>query len=37
MMPAIKKAFDLMGYDMEDLFTKNESFKMKIGFMIKNG
>ena len=27
MMPAIKKAFDLMGYDIVNLSTENESLK----------
>ena len=32
MMPAIEKAFDLMGDDIVELSTKNESLKNKIGF-----
>ena len=32
MMPAIKKAFDLMGDDIVELSTENESLKNKIGF-----
>ena len=32
MMPAIKKAFDLMGDDIVDLSTENGSLKNKIGF-----
>ena len=31
MMPAIKKAFDLMGDDIVELSTENESLKDKIG------
>ena len=31
MMPAIEKAFDLMGGDIVDLSTENESLKNKIG------
>ena len=31
MMPAFKKAFNLMGDDIVDLHTKNESLKNKIG------
>ena len=30
MMPAIKKAFDLMGDDIVDLSTENDAFKGKI-------
>ena len=30
-MPAIKKAFDLMGDNIVELSTKNESLKNKIG------
>ena len=32
MMPAIKKAFDLMGDDKVDLSTENDALKNKIGF-----
>ena len=32
MMPAIKKAFNLMGDDIVDLHTENESLKKKIEF-----
>ena len=32
MMPAIKKAFDLMGDDTVELSTENESLKNKIGY-----
>ena len=31
MMPAIKKAFDLLGDDIVDLSTENETLKSKIG------
>ena len=31
MMPAIKKAFDLMGDDIVDLSTENETLKNQIG------
>ena len=31
MMPAIKKAFDLMGDDIIDLSTENDALKNKIG------
>ena len=31
MMPAIEKAFDLMGDDIVELSTENETFKTKIG------
>ena len=31
MMPAIKKAFDLMGDDIVDLTTENETLKNQIG------
>ena len=31
MMPAIKKAFDLLGDEIVDLSTENESLKNKIG------
>ena len=31
MMPAIKKAFNLLGDDIKDLHTENESLKNKIG------
>ena len=31
MMPAIKKAFDLMGDDIVDLSTENNALKSKIG------
>ena len=31
MMPAIKKAFDLLGDDIVDLSTKNDALKNKIG------
>ena len=31
MMPAIKKAFDLMGVDIVDLSTENDALKSKIG------
>ena len=32
MMPAIKKAFDLLGDDIIELSTENESLKSKIGY-----
>ena len=31
MMPAIKKAFNLMGDDIVEIHTKNESLKNKVG------
>ena len=31
MMPAIKKAFNLLGDDIVDLHTENETLKIKIG------
>ena len=31
MMPAVKKAFDLMGDDIVDLQTENETLKNQIG------
>ena len=31
MMPAIKKAFDLLGDDIVDLSTENETLKNQIG------
>ena len=31
MMPAIKKTFDLLGYDIIELSTKNETLKNQIG------
>ena len=31
MLPAIKKAFNLMGHDIKDLHTKNETLKNQIG------
>ena len=31
MMPAIKKAFNLLGNDIVDLSTENEALKEKIG------
>ena len=31
MMPAIKKAFDLLGDDINDLSTENDALKNKIG------
>ena len=31
MMPAIKKAFDLLGDDIVDLFTENDGLKNQIG------
>ena len=40
MMPAIKKAFDLLGGDLVELHTENESLKNKIGSYdekMKNG
>ena len=35
MMPAIKKAFNLMGDDIVDLSTENDALKKKIGFYDK--
>ena len=35
-MPAIGKAFDLMGDDIVELFTKNESLKNKRGSYDEN-
>ena len=32
MMPAIKKAFNLLGDDIVELSTKNDALKNKIGF-----
>ena len=32
MMPAIKKAFNLMGVDRVELSTKNDALKSKIGY-----
>ena len=37
MMPAIKKAFNLMGDDRVELHTENENLKNKIGPTMKNG
>ena len=36
MMPAIKKALDLMGDDIVELSTENESLKNKIGSFDEN-
>ena len=30
-MPAIKKAFNILGYDIVDLSTENDALKNKIG------
>ena len=35
MVPAIKKTFDLMGDDIVELCTENESSKIKLGFYDK--
>ena len=37
MMPAIKKAFNLMGDDIVELHTEDESLKNKIGSTMRNG
>ena len=37
MMPAIKKAFNLMGDDIVELSVENESLKNQKGSMMKNG
>ena len=37
MMPAIKKAFTLMGDDSVELSTERDALKNKIGFTMKNG
>ena len=37
MMPAIKKAFNLLGDDIVDLSTENDALKNKIGDYEKNG
>ena len=33
MMPAIRKAFDLMGDDIVELSTETDALKNKIGFV----
>ena len=33
MMPAIKKAFNLLGDDIVELSTENDALKNKIGFL----
>ena len=33
MMPANKKAFDLMGDDIEESSTENESLRNKLGYL----
>ena len=35
MMPAIKKAFHLMGYDIVELSTENKTLKNKMGSYYK--
>ena len=37
MMPAIKKAFGLMGDDIVEISTENESLKIKIGSYDEKG
>ena len=37
MMPAIKKAFNLLGDDIAELSTENDALKNKIGAYDKNG
>ena len=37
MMPAIEKVFDLLGDDIVELFTKNETFKIKTGSADEKG
>ena len=37
MMPAIKKAFNLLGDAIVELSTENDALKNKIGFTMKNG
>ena len=37
MMPAIKKAFTLMGDDLVELHTQNENLKRKLDVTMKNG
>ena len=37
MVPAIKKAFNLMGDDIVEIHTENESLKNKTGSYDKNG
>ena len=37
MMPAIKKAFHLLGDDIVDLSTKNDALKNRIGDYDENG
>ena len=37
MMPAIKKAFDLMGDDIVNLSTENDALKNKLVPMMRNG
>ena len=37
MMPAIKKAFDLMLDDIVETSTENESLENEIDLMLKNG
>ena len=36
-MPANKKALDLLGVEIKELHTKNESLKTKKGLSMKNG
>ena len=37
MMPAIKKAFNLLGDDIVELSTENDALKIKLEVMMKNG
>ena len=37
LMPAIKKAFELMGDDIVELSTENESLKNQLDGLMKNG
>ena len=37
MMPAIKKVFNLLGDDIVEIHTENESLKKKLDPTIKNG
>ena len=37
LVPAFKKAFDLMGDDIIELSTENDALKNKMALMIKNG
>ena len=37
MMPAIKKAFNLLGDDIVELSTENDALKNKLAFTMKDG